>query len=172
MTGALGRRIREMRSGDTLRVIIGPRRNWLHVLFAVFAAIGLSIAIQEPARDIISGKIPLGPTFFVCACFCGALAIVGMAVLNALWVVWGIWEIVITNKTITTTRTLFSFVRSESFDRSDIRNLRLNEIKSGKGLIFRSVCIDYRGELKHLTPRVSEDEGYALMMGPLNDLEQ
>jgi hypothetical protein len=172
-------RIEEQRADGIVRVVIGPRRNLVNAVFgSVFAGVlihGVGV-VAFVLGGLVVGRLHLPPrppvvlTTFIIVWAIGVGAIAALGTLNWLLGLWGRWEIVVTDRTLTKTAQLFCVRRSRSFAIADIRNVRINERRGRGSIITRTIMFDCKGEPVHATPALSRREAAQLIRGPFHDL--
>jgi hypothetical protein len=148
------------------RVVIGPRRSILQV------AVGLmgSIVLGTPwAAWLATTGLHLPPDWplpvsiiFLVAWSLGT----GVWIWQFLWNLFGREDLLITATTITHHWTLLFIERTESFALAKVAAIRLHE-RRVKGGIRRYIAFDYDGRVVRATSQITEEEGRALLEGPL-----
>jgi hypothetical protein len=120
-----------------------------------------------------SGKLPgLGPKLFVAAWLLGTVAIAVVVSFNVVWNVLGFWQTTFDTKKLTVTMRVGGLARAWAYPLQDVRNVRVSEHRSRNRLVTRTIAFDYRGKIRHATPRLSTHEASALIDGPFRALTQ
>jgi len=148
------------------RVVIAPRRSILQVAVGLWGS--LILGAPWAAWLTTTGlhfppdwPLPLSLIFLVIL----SLA-TGAWIWHFLWNLFGREDLLITSTTITRHWTLLFIERTESFAVAKVATIGLHE-RRVKGGIRRYITFDYDGRVVRATSQLTEEEGRALLEGPL-----
>jgi hypothetical protein len=166
-------RIRVETKGSVTSVTVAPARNPISLVFGLLAlcwGLGIGTHVVDGLR---SGKLPgLGPKLFVAAGLLGTVAIAAVISFNVVWNLFGFWQTTFDTKNLTVTMRVGGLQRAWSYPLQDVRNVRVNEHRTRSRLVTRTIAFDYRGKIRHATPRLFNHEASALIDGPFRALTQ
>ena len=161
----------EMRQVHGAQVAVIPSRNdWVSRIAVVFQLLAFwALAV---ASVLTLTQISLAPVAAVIGMVIIALLAVVIAALvtvDGFWKLYGSEELILTNESLTLTRSLFGVKNSRTFSVSRIRGIRVQERRTRR-IVRRTIAFDYDGKHVSSTSQLSNEEGQALLEGPLRDL--
>lgn len=164
-------RISVTSEGEHVRIDIAPRRSLLAAAVGIWggAILALPILAWVNAGFRPPSDWPILLTLIFCAVW--AFAIFNWAWLQ-LWNLFGREEIHLLPGPglLNRKRRLLLFRRGQVFRLDGISALNFHDERRGKGIRLKYIAFDYSGRRERLTQQLSDEEGAALLAGPLRGL--
>ncbi len=165
----VGRIIVDERPDETL-INIGPRKSENSIGYAVFS-LAAAVGFYKAGSEAVAGRVPEGwPLAFIYFWMLCSLSFFLIGVFNALWNLWGHWQVMIREGVLTIHVELFRWQRTWTYERNAISSVRILETRGRGSLVMRTVAFEFNGKTKHATPNLTSSESDYLLIGPMREL--